>query len=347
MNSMEWAVRDGVPYAIDFMNPAPDMDVNSLTPHYFDWVVEHMADMAIRLAQGAAPQLRGAALERELSARAAARAADGAAAGDRRLPRPAERRGRQEIAGAARRPAAPARPVLRRAAAVHRAAAALPDDPRSTRSCSSASALLPRSTAALRAAMADPRSAPSSGCWTGRRRCSSTTRGSATRRPVSRLDAFFTHERGGLRFTEYNAETPAAAAYNDVLAEVTSACPSCGCSCALRGAAAAGAAPGDARAAGRVPQQWSGTRARPRIAILDWREVPTYSEFVITQTTSVAGPRVRDRRPARGRVPRRRLYAGDMQVDLIYKRVLITSWSSAAAWTTRSCGPCATARSAW
>lgn len=51
MNSMEWAVRDGVPYAIDFMNPAPDMDVNSLTPHYFDWVVKGMADMAIRLAK--------------------------------------------------------------------------------------------------------------------------------------------------------------------------------------------------------------------------------------------------------------------------------------------------------
>jgi len=51
MCSLEWAVRDGVPYAIDFMNPAPDMDVNSLTPHYFEWVVQHMADMVIRLAQ--------------------------------------------------------------------------------------------------------------------------------------------------------------------------------------------------------------------------------------------------------------------------------------------------------
>jgi len=51
MNTVEWAVRDGVPYAIDFMNPAPDMDVNSLTPFYFDWAVQHMADMAIRLAQ--------------------------------------------------------------------------------------------------------------------------------------------------------------------------------------------------------------------------------------------------------------------------------------------------------
>ena len=50
MCSLEWAVKDGVPYAIDFMNPAPDMDVNSLTPHYFDWVVKGMADMVIRLA---------------------------------------------------------------------------------------------------------------------------------------------------------------------------------------------------------------------------------------------------------------------------------------------------------
>jgi hypothetical protein len=57
MNTVEWAVRDGVPYAIDFMNPAPDMDVNSLTPHYFEWAVEHMADLAVRLATEPRPQL--------------------------------------------------------------------------------------------------------------------------------------------------------------------------------------------------------------------------------------------------------------------------------------------------
>ena len=56
MNSMEFAVRDGVPYAIDFRNPAPDMDINSLTPHYFEWAVEHMADLAIRLAKRPRPQ---------------------------------------------------------------------------------------------------------------------------------------------------------------------------------------------------------------------------------------------------------------------------------------------------
>ncbi len=51
MNSIEFAIRDGVPYAIDFMNPAPDMDINSLTPTYFDWVVQHMTDLAIALAK--------------------------------------------------------------------------------------------------------------------------------------------------------------------------------------------------------------------------------------------------------------------------------------------------------
>jgi D-alanine-D-alanine ligase-like ATP-grasp enzyme len=57
MNTVEWAVRGGVPYAIDFMNPAPDMDIYSLTPHYFEWAVKGMADMAIRLAKESAGQL--------------------------------------------------------------------------------------------------------------------------------------------------------------------------------------------------------------------------------------------------------------------------------------------------
>jgi hypothetical protein len=55
MNSIEWAIRDGVPYAIDFMNPAPDMDIYSLTPVHFEWVVKTMADMAIRLAKAGSP----------------------------------------------------------------------------------------------------------------------------------------------------------------------------------------------------------------------------------------------------------------------------------------------------
>ncbi len=58
MNSVEWAIRGGVPYAIDFMNPAPDLDINSLTPHYFEWAVKHMADAAIKLCLNPRPQVK-------------------------------------------------------------------------------------------------------------------------------------------------------------------------------------------------------------------------------------------------------------------------------------------------
>ncbi|HEX2620366.1 MAG TPA: hypothetical protein VHL11_09470 [Phototrophicaceae bacterium] len=54
MNTVEFAIRNEVPYAIDFMNPAPDMDVNSLGKTHFDWMVTHMADMVIRLAKSEA-----------------------------------------------------------------------------------------------------------------------------------------------------------------------------------------------------------------------------------------------------------------------------------------------------
>lgn len=50
MNTVEFAVRDGVPYAIDFMNSAPDFDVSSLGPESFAWVVGKMADLLVRLA---------------------------------------------------------------------------------------------------------------------------------------------------------------------------------------------------------------------------------------------------------------------------------------------------------
>lgn len=50
-NTVEFAVRDGVPYAIDFCNPAPDADVNSVGQDNFDWVLEHAAMMAVERAQ--------------------------------------------------------------------------------------------------------------------------------------------------------------------------------------------------------------------------------------------------------------------------------------------------------
>jgi glutathione synthase/RimK-type ligase-like ATP-grasp enzyme len=50
-NTVELAVRDGVPYAIDFCNPAPDADVASVGEENFEWIVEAAANMAIRRAQ--------------------------------------------------------------------------------------------------------------------------------------------------------------------------------------------------------------------------------------------------------------------------------------------------------
>lgn len=54
-NTVEMAVRDGVPYAIDFCNPAPDADVNSIGQENFDWIVEHAANMAINRAKSHKP----------------------------------------------------------------------------------------------------------------------------------------------------------------------------------------------------------------------------------------------------------------------------------------------------
>ena len=47
MNTIEFAVQDGVPYAIDFLNPAPDFERDRITPHYFEMAVQKMADLVI------------------------------------------------------------------------------------------------------------------------------------------------------------------------------------------------------------------------------------------------------------------------------------------------------------
>jgi len=48
MNTVELAVRDGVPYAIDFTNPAPDADVKSVGEANFDWMVRNMAEVLVK-----------------------------------------------------------------------------------------------------------------------------------------------------------------------------------------------------------------------------------------------------------------------------------------------------------
>jgi hypothetical protein len=56
LNTVEFAVENGIPYAIDFMNPAPDAGLESVGPANFEWIVKEVADLAIAKAR-LAPQL--------------------------------------------------------------------------------------------------------------------------------------------------------------------------------------------------------------------------------------------------------------------------------------------------
>lgn len=57
LNTVEFAVQDGVPYAIDFMNPAPDADLHSVGRENFDWIVQAVADLAVKKAKAARPKV--------------------------------------------------------------------------------------------------------------------------------------------------------------------------------------------------------------------------------------------------------------------------------------------------
>jgi hypothetical protein len=141
--------------------------------------------------------------------------------------------------------------------------------------------------------------------------------------PTSRMDTFF-DEESALYLTEYNAETPAAIAYTDVLTEAYYGLPVMrefskyyemrplfGRHLMLH-------------ALIDSYRQWGG-RERPRIAILDWKEVPTYSEFVLFHDyfeqqgydCVIADPR-------EVTYEKERLMADDKEIDIIYKRVLIS-----------------------
>ena len=58
LNTVEFAVEDGVPYAIDFMNPAPDAGLESVGQANFEWIVREVADLAIAKAE-LAPHVHG------------------------------------------------------------------------------------------------------------------------------------------------------------------------------------------------------------------------------------------------------------------------------------------------
>ncbi len=142
--------------------------------------------------------------------------------------------------------------------------------------------------------------------------------------PLSRVDTFFVTERGGLRLTEYNAETPAGAAYNDALTEIFYGLPVMSEFLHRFEVRPLLVRHSVLNALRDAYHQWAGRREAPRIAILDWREVPSYSEFVLFQDyfksqgveCIIADPREVEYHNGR-------LMVGNFTITLVYKRVLI------------------------
>jgi hypothetical protein len=64
LNTVEFAIKDGIPYAIDFMNPAPDAELASVGEFYHNWITNAVTDLVFkRLGEKrAAPKYRWDAL---------------------------------------------------------------------------------------------------------------------------------------------------------------------------------------------------------------------------------------------------------------------------------------------
>lgn len=143
--------------------------------------------------------------------------------------------------------------------------------------------------------------------------------------PVSRLDAFYVTSSNTLSFTEYNAEVPAASAYNDVLSEVFYGLP---ITREFLHKYEIRSLPTRYRVMHVLLdafRYWGGRGTEPRLAILDWDDVPTYSEFRLFMDyfrsqglpCIICTPQEMEYRQGK-------LFVGDFHVNLIYKRILIT-----------------------
>jgi uncharacterized circularly permuted ATP-grasp superfamily protein len=143
--------------------------------------------------------------------------------------------------------------------------------------------------------------------------------------PTSRVDAFVLDDAGEMALTEYNAETPAGAGYNDALVASFADLPVMRAFGTRYETLPLLARHGVLHALLQAYEEWAGHRGTPRVAIVDWPDVPTHSEFVLFQEyfqavgmdTVIADPRELEFRGGR-------LYADHGPVDLVYKRVLLS-----------------------
>ncbi len=146
---------------------------------------------------------------------------------------------------------------------------------------------------------------------------------------AARADAFILPE--SLQFAEYNAESPAGAAYSQGLAELFAGLPLM--TRFRERFEARFYRPVEAILEALIASyhEWGGTAAPPRVAIVDWREVPTFTEFELMRDafaaagvpTLICDPRdVRFERRGSAASPAG-LFANGVRIDLVYRRVLI------------------------
>lgn len=193
------------------------------------------------------------------------------------------------------------------------------------REIAGASALVGRAFEKIRlAAMADSRLRAQFGLLDWEEQLVHVAPGYRAASPTSRLDAFYTPETGSLKFTEYNAETPAGAAFNDALSRAFLALPVMQAFQASHVPLPIPSGAGVVDALLRAWTEWRGTREKPQIVILDWREVPTSNEFVIfEQEFAARGIEAFIGDPRDAEFANGRLTVAGRPVTFIYKRVLI------------------------
>lgn len=143
--------------------------------------------------------------------------------------------------------------------------------------------------------------------------------------PHSRIDAFFFPDDQAFTLTEFNGENPTGASYNDALTDTFLSLPVAREFLRTHHLRPLPARHGMLHALLAAWEQFSGRRTAPRVAILDWPEVPTYAEFVLFQRYFAEhGIEAVIADPREATLQGDRLIVAGAPVDVIYKRVLIS-----------------------
>ena len=174
----------------------------------------------------------------------------------------------------------------------------------------------------IRAALSDPSLFAELGVTAAEARLVRIDPGYDIASTASRLDAFLLPD--SLHFAEYNAESPAGPGYTQRLCELFNALPVMDRFRARHGVHYHGNIDPLLQALLDSYRDWGGRASPPTIAIVDWREVPTWTEFELLRDafTSAGVPTIlcdpRDLTFSHGV-----LHGAGQRIQLVYRRVLV------------------------